>query len=76
MCLAVPMRVVEIKGSQASADLGGVKRWVNLALLEDVKTGDYIVVHAGFAIQKLDQKEAEKTLAVLQEMIDTQDEIH
>lgn len=76
MCLAVPMRVVEIKDSQASADLGGVKRWVNLALLEDVKIDDYIVVHAGFAIQKLDQKEAEKTLAVLQEMIDTQDEIH
>jgi len=70
------MRVVEIKDSQASADLGGVKRWVNLALLEDVKIDDYIVVHAGFAIQKLDQKEAEKTLAVLQEMIDTQDEIH
>lgn len=76
MCLAVPMRVVEIKGSQASADLGGVKRWVNLALLEDVKINDYIVVHAGFAIQKLDLKEAEETLAVLQEMIDTQDEIH
>ena len=76
MCLAVPMRVVEIKGSQASADLGGVKRWVNLALLENVKIDDYIVVHAGFAIQKLDQKEAEETLAVLQEMIDTQDEIH
>jgi len=70
------MRVVEIKDSQASADLGGVKRWVNLALLEDVKINDYIVVHAGFAIQKLDQKEAEETLAVLQEMIDTQDEIH
>ena len=76
MCLAVPMRVVEIKGSQASADLGGVKRWVNLALLEDIKINDYIVVHAGFAIQKLDQKEAEETLAVLQEMIDTRDEIH
>lgn len=76
MCLAVPMRIVEIKGSQANADLGGVKRWVNLALLEDVKINDYIVVHAGFAIQKLDLKEAEETLAVLQEMIDTQDEIH
>lgn len=69
MCLAVPMRVVEIKGSQASADLGGVKRWVNLALLEDVKINDYIVVHAGFAIQKLDRKEAERTLSVLQELI-------
>lgn len=68
MCLAVPMKLVEIGDDTGIAELGGVKREVNLGLLEGIDIGDYIIVHAGFAIQKLDKKEAEKTLGLLREL--------
>lgn len=70
MCLAVPMRLVETKGEEAVVELGGVKRTIHLALLsaEDLHPGDYLIVHAGFAIQKLDKKEAEETLKLFEEM--------
>ena len=70
MCLAVPMRVLETKGEEAVVELGGVRRTIHLALLsaEDLQPGDYLIVHAGFAIQKLDKKEAEETLKLFEEM--------
>lgn len=68
MCLAIPMKVAEIEDSWATVELAGVKRQVNLQLLEEVTVGDYVIVHAGFAIQKLDEKEAQKTLSILKEM--------
>ena len=68
MCLAVPMKVLEIKGGAGRVELGGVERKVNLELLREVNTGDYVIVHAGFAIQKLDKEEAEKTLSILRDM--------
>ena len=68
MCLAIPMKVIEIKNSEGIVELGGVQREVNLQLVEDVSVGDYILIHAGFAIQKLDREEAEKTLSYLREM--------
>jgi len=68
MCLAVPMKVIEIKGSSGTVELGGLKRRANLQLLEKVNVGDYVIVHAGFAIQKLDEEEAEKTLSVINEV--------
>jgi hydrogenase expression/formation protein HypC len=68
MCLAVPMRVVKIEGSDAIVDLGGVKKQINLGLLEDVKLGEYVIVHAGFAIQKVNEKEAKETIEILKEM--------
>lgn len=68
MCLAVPMKLVEIGDDTGIAELGGVKREVNLGLLEGINIGDYIIVHAGFAIQKLDKKEAEETLDLLREL--------
>ena len=68
MCLAIPMKVIEIKNSEGIVELGGVQREVNLQLVEDVSVGDYILIHAGFAIQKLDRGEAEKTLSFLREM--------
>ncbi len=73
MCLAVPMRLVEMRGDTAIAEIGGVRREVNVQLLEGAGLGDYIIVHAGFAIQKLDRKEAEETLRILREM---SNEIH
>ena len=68
MCLALPMKVIKIKDKEATVELGGVKRKVNLQLLEEANIGDYLLVHAGFAIQKLDEEEAEKTLSFLKEI--------
>ena len=70
MCLAVPMKLVEISGDTAVAEIGGVKREVNVQLLEGAGVGDYIIVHAGFAIQKLDREDAEETLKLFREMAD------
>lgn len=69
MCLAIPARVAEIlEGEQAVVDLGGVRKDVSLALVDDVAVGDYVIVHVGYALQKLDPDEAEKTLALFAEM--------
>ena len=65
MCLAVPMRITKIEEEKATAELEGVKRQISLGLLENVNIGDYVIVHAGFAIQELDQKEAKETLRLL-----------
>ena len=69
MCLAIPARVVEIgEGDDAVVDLGGVKKEVSLALVADVVVGDYVIVHVGYALNKLDPEEAERTLALFAEM--------
>lgn len=63
MCLAIPARVVELKdGDQAVIDLAGVRKEISLALVDDVWPGDYVIVHVGYALQKLDPVEAGKTL--------------
>jgi hydrogenase expression/formation protein HypC len=69
MCLSVPMKVVEIQGQKGIAEIGGMSREVDLRFLSPVEVGDYVIVHAGFALQKLDQKEAEETLSLLREML-------
>lgn len=68
MCLAVPMRVVEIDGSVGIAELDGITRTIRLDLLDNVSIGDYVLVHAGLAIAAVDEKEAEETLALLREL--------
>lgn len=68
MCLAIPMQIVEIKDKKGIVEVGGVKREVGLQLLKQVKIGDYVIVHAGFAIQILDEKEAKETIALFEEM--------
>ena len=66
MCLAVPMKLIEIKEGQLGvAELDGVRCEVNFSLLENVAPGDYLIVHAGFAIEKLDEEEALKQLELL-----------
>jgi len=71
MCLAIPARVLEVSGSKAKVDFGGgVTREVNVSLLERVEVGDYVIVHAGFAIQLLDREEAEKTLKLWEEVLE------
>ncbi len=68
MCLGIPMKVVEKKGEMGAVKLGGVKKEVSLQLLEDVEIGDYVILHAGFAIQKLDEAEAQETISLLNEV--------
>ena len=69
MCLAIPARVVAILGEDlATVELDGVRKETSLALIENVSIGDYVIVHVGFAIQKLDADEAEKTLALFAAM--------
>lgn len=69
MCLAVPARVVELADNdQADIDVGGTRNRISLALVDDVAVGDYVIVHTGFAIARLDVEEAEKTLALFAEI--------
>lgn len=69
MCLALPCRVVELlPEDQALVEVGGVRKPISLALVEDVRPGDYVILHVGFALSKLDAEEAEKTLALFAEM--------
>ena len=71
MCLAIPAKVLEVSGSRARVDFGGgVTREINISLLERVEVGDYVIVHAGFAIQLLDREEAEKTLKLWEEVLE------
>jgi hydrogenase expression/formation protein HypC len=63
MCLALPALVVELRaGDLAVIDMGGVRKEISLALVENVVPGDYVIVHVGYALQKLDPDEAQKTL--------------
>jgi hydrogenase assembly chaperone HypC/HupF len=71
MCLGIPLRIIEINEEIGIGEIGGVEREVNLRFIEDIKVGDYVISHAGFAIQKLDEKEANETLALLRGEIET-----
>jgi hydrogenase expression/formation protein HypC len=65
MCLAIPAKVVALgTGDQATIDLAGVRKEISLSLVEGVAPGDYVIVHVGYALQKLDPLEAERTLAL------------
>ena len=69
MCLAVPAQVVEIQGDlTATVNLSGVSRQIAIDLVPDAKVGDYVIVHVGFAIQRLDEAEAQQTLSLLEEL--------
>jgi hydrogenase expression/formation protein HypC len=69
MCLAMPAKVIELcDGEEAVVDLDGVKKRISLALVEGIAPGDYVILHAGYALQKLDIDEAEETLALFREI--------
>jgi hydrogenase expression/formation protein HypC len=68
MCLAVPLKLVSVNGADAVGEVGGIQREVSVMMTPDVKVGDYVIVHAGFAIQVLDQKEAEENLELLRQI--------
>ena len=73
MCVAVPMKVVSREGDRAVGLLGDTRREVGLALLPDVEVGDYVIVHAGYAIQRLDEEEARRTLELIAELLAAED---
>lgn len=69
MCVGVPMQVISIEGDLAMTEVDGVKREANLMLLDqEVTVGDFVIIHAGFAISKLDQEDARETLAMMREV--------
>lgn len=69
MCLAIPAQVVELRdGDNAVVDLAGVRKEISLSLVDGVAVGDYVIVHVGFALNKLDPEEAEQTLKLFAEM--------
>ncbi len=69
MCLAIPMKIIRINRENATVEINGVEREVSLQLLNmnNINIGDYIIVHAGFAIQKINKEEAKRTLSILKE---------
>ena len=69
MCLAIPSKITKIENNMATIDVEGVQREASLLLLEDAQVGDYVIVHAGFAIQKLDEAAAQETLDLLRDAI-------
>ena len=68
MCLAVPVKVVSINGSEAEVDFGGVKRRVSIMLTPEVKVGQYVLLHTGYSISVIDEDEAKETLKLFEEM--------
>ena len=72
MCLGIPGRVVEFTAkNQATVDVGGVRRQVNISCV-DATVGDWVLVHVGFAMARIDEREARQTLAILEELGDVQ----
>ena len=71
MCLAVPMKIVETDGRIASLEVDGVTTKANVSLLADAAPGDYVIVHAGFAIERLDTAEAEERIRLFGELGDS-----
>jgi len=68
MCLSIPAKILEIHGETATVSVGGNRYTAGLQMLEDAAPGDYVLLHAGFAIQKISDQEARETLALLREM--------
>ena len=68
MCLAIPSIIVKIENTIGTIDVAGIKREISLLLLEDVNVGDYVIVHAGFAIHKIDESAAMESMKYLREL--------
>ena len=68
MCLSIPAKIISIDGDTAHASIGGSVVEISLQLLDDVKTGDYVLVHTGFALEKINEEEALSTLEMINEL--------
>ena len=75
MCLGVPVKIEKIEKNTAIASAGKVKRKIGIDLTPDVKVGDYVLLHAGFAIQKISEADARETLELLDEMFSIEEEL-
>ena len=75
MCLAVPVKVVSIEANEAEVEIGGVQRRVSIMLTPEARVGDYVLLHTGYAINVIDEAEAQETLRILEEMASL-DEVH
>ena len=71
MCLAVPALVKSIEGFEAEVDIGGVSRRASIMLTPDVKAGDYVLLHTGYAIHVIDEVEAQETLSLFREIAES-----
>jgi hydrogenase expression/formation protein HypC len=74
MCLAIPALIKSIDGSEAEVEIGGIGRRASLMLTPEARVGDYVLLHTGYAINIVDQEEAEATLSLLEEMAEAADE--
>jgi hydrogenase expression/formation protein HypC len=70
MCLAVPVKIISIDGDQAQVDIGGVGRRVSIALTPEARVGDYVLLHTGYALNVLNEEEAQETLSLLERMVE------
>lgn len=68
MCLGIPMRIIEMEGLEAVAEAGGIRKRVRLDLLEGVQMGDFVLIHTGYAIERLDPDEALETLELIKQV--------
>lgn len=68
MCLAIPMKIVEIRGDEGFVESSGLKRKANFSFIKSPKLGEYILLHAGFAIERVKEKEAQNTLKIIREI--------
>lgn len=68
MCLGIPMQITEIDGNNAVAEAGGIRKHVRLDLLEGVAAGDYVIIHTGYAIEKLNPEDARETLELIKQV--------
>lgn len=75
MCLAIPMKILKIDGEEAIVELDGFQKEINISLMEEAAVGDYVMVHAGFAIQKVDPEDAAATIEILREYQQKMEEI-
>jgi hydrogenase expression/formation protein HypC len=70
MCLAVPVKIIFIDGDQAQVDIGGVGRRVSIALTPEARVGDYVLLHTGYALNVLNEEEAQETLSLLERIVE------
>lgn len=68
MCLGIPLKITSIDGKEGTGELNGIKRKIRIDLIEDLNIGDYVMVHAGFAIEKIDEADAKETLDIVNEL--------
>ena len=68
MCLAIPAKVIKIEGPKATVEMAGVSRETSIAMLSNIQIGDYVLIHAGYAIQRLDEDEALETLRMFDQI--------